>query len=44
LNGPSNEVPSLLRVEPDDHDNSDLVQKVEGTADIGARCPSAARR
>jgi hypothetical protein len=36
---PSNEVPSLLRVEPGDPDNSYLVQKVEGTADVGGQMP-----
>jgi Ca2+-binding RTX toxin-like protein len=35
----SNEVPSLQRVEPGDPDNSYLVQKVEGTADVGGQMP-----
>jgi hypothetical protein len=36
---PSNEVPSLLRVEPGDPENSYLVQKIEGTADVGGQMP-----
>ena len=36
---PSNEVPTLDRVEPGDPDNSYLVQKIEGTAAVGARMP-----
>ena len=36
---PSNEVPSLKRVDPGDPDNSYLVQKVEGTAAVGSRMP-----
>lgn len=35
----STEVPSLLRVEPGDPDNSYLVQKLEGRAAIGGRMP-----
>ena len=35
----SNEVPSLLRVAPNDPDNSYLVQKIEGTAAVGSRMP-----
>ncbi len=36
---PSNEVPSLNRVEPGDPDNSYLVRKVMGTASAGSRMP-----
>jgi mono/diheme cytochrome c family protein len=36
---PSDEVPSLKRVDPGDPDNSYLVQKVEGTAAVGGRMP-----
>jgi hypothetical protein len=36
---PSTEVPSLLRVKPGDPDNSYLIQKLEGTAAVGARMP-----
>ena len=32
-------MPSLKRVESGDADNSDLVQKVEGTAAMGGRMP-----
>jgi mono/diheme cytochrome c family protein len=39
VNVPSKEVPSLMRVEPGDPDNSYLVQKVEGTAAEGERMP-----
>jgi mono/diheme cytochrome c family protein len=39
VNIPSKEVPSLMRVEPGDPDNSYLVQKVEGTAAVGGRMP-----
>jgi Ca2+-binding RTX toxin-like protein len=39
VNVPSNEVPSLMRVEPGDPDNSYLIQKLEGTAAVGARMP-----
>lgn len=35
----SAEVPSLLRVEPGDPDNSYLIQKLEGTAAVGAQMP-----
>jgi hypothetical protein len=35
----SNEVPSLKRVAPGDDTNSYLVQKIEGTAAVGARMP-----
>ena len=35
----SMEVPSLLRVEPGDPDNSYLIQKLEGTADVGEQMP-----
>jgi len=36
---PSVEVPSLLRVKPGDPDSSYLIQKLEGTAAVGARMP-----
>ena len=39
VNAPSTEVPSLLRVDPGDPDNSYLIQKLEGTATVGARMP-----
>lgn len=39
VNAPSTEVPSLLRVDPGDPDNSYLVQKLEGTAAVGGRMP-----
>ncbi len=38
----SREVPSLLRVEPGNPDDSYLVQKVEGTAAVGGRMPLGA--
>ena len=36
---PSNQVPSLLRVDPGNPDNSYLIQKMEGTAAAGGRMP-----
>ncbi len=36
---PSGEVPSLMRVAPGDPNNSYIVQKLEGTAAVGARMP-----
>lgn len=36
---PSSEVPGTLRVAPGDPDNSYLVQKLEGTASVGAQMP-----
>lgn len=39
---PSSEVPSLLRVDPGDAENSYLVQKVEGRAQVGDRMPLGA--
>ena len=39
VNIPSNQVPSLLRVEPGDPDNSYLIQKLEGTQAVGGRMP-----
>jgi cytochrome c5 len=39
---PSMQVPTLLRVEPGDADTSYLVQKLEGTASVGARMPLGA--
>jgi len=36
---PSGEVPTLLRVEPGNPDDSYLVQKIEGTASVGAQMP-----
>jgi hypothetical protein len=44
VNVDSHEVPSLKRVEPGDPDNSYLVQKVEGTADVGGRMPLGGER
>lgn len=35
----SNQVPSLLRVDPGNPDNSYLIQKMEGTAAVGGRMP-----
>jgi hypothetical protein len=35
----SSQVPSILRVAPGDPDNSYLIQKLEGTASVGARMP-----
>jgi Ca2+-binding RTX toxin-like protein len=40
VNVASRQVPSLARVEPFDPDNSYLVQKIEGTAAVGARMPA----
>ena len=39
VNVASNEVPTLLRVEPGNPDDSYLVQKIEGTAAVGGRMP-----
>lgn len=39
VNVPSVEVPELLRVEPGNPDDSYLIQKIEGTADVGGRMP-----
>ncbi len=39
VNVPSVEVPSLLRVEPGNPDDSYLIQKLEGTAAVGGRMP-----
>jgi hypothetical protein len=39
VNVPSSEVPSVLRVAPGNPDASYLVQKIEGTAAVGARMP-----
>jgi len=39
VNIPSQEVPALMRVLPGDPNNSYLVQKLEGTAAIGAQMP-----
>lgn len=39
VNVPSNQVPTLDRVEPGDPDNSYLVRKIEGTASGGSRMP-----
>jgi hypothetical protein len=39
VNAPSTEVPSLLRVNPGNPDSSYLIQKLEGTAAVGARMP-----
>jgi Ca2+-binding RTX toxin-like protein len=39
VNVASNEVPSLKRIKPGDDRNSYLVQKIEGTAAVGARMP-----
>jgi Bacterial Ig-like domain len=37
---PSDEQPSILRVKPNDPDNSYLVQKIQGTAATGERMPA----
>ncbi|MEM7281844.1 MAG: Ig-like domain-containing protein, partial [Pseudomonadota bacterium] len=39
VNIPSSQVPTLLRVEPGDPDDSYLVQKLEGTQTVGGRMP-----
>jgi hypothetical protein len=39
VNAPSTEVPSLLRVNPGDPSSSYLMQKLEGTAQVGGRMP-----
>ena len=39
VNRASNQVPALLRVAPNDPDNSYLIQKLEGTAAVGAQMP-----
>ncbi|MCJ8319266.1 MAG: CHRD domain-containing protein [Colwellia sp.] len=39
VNVTSSEAPNLMRVTPGDPDNSYLIQKVEGTASVGARMP-----
>jgi hypothetical protein len=39
VNVPSVEVPSLLRVDPGNPDDSYLIQKIEGTAAVGGRMP-----
>ena len=39
VNVASTEVPSILRVAPSDPDNSYIIQKLEGTASVGARMP-----
>lgn len=39
VNAPSVEVPALNRVTPGDPDASYLIQKIEGTASVGARMP-----
>jgi hypothetical protein len=39
VNAPSVEAPAILRVQPGDADASWLVQKLEGTASVGARMP-----
>ncbi len=39
VNVASSEVPSLLRVAPNDPDNSYLIQKLEGTATVGNQMP-----
>lgn len=36
---PSTEVPSILRVKPGDPDNSYIIQKLEGHAQVGAQMP-----
>src|SRR5882724_2567886 len=36
---PSTEVPSVLRVKPDDPDNSYIIQKLEGHAAVGVQMP-----
>jgi hypothetical protein len=39
VNAPSTEVPAVLRVDPGNPDASYLIQKLEGTAAVGARMP-----
>ena len=39
VNAPSAEVPALQRVQPGNPDASYLIQKLEGTADVGGRMP-----
>ncbi len=39
VNVPSAQVPSLLRVNPGDPDNSYLIQKLQGNASVGGRMP-----
>ncbi len=39
VNVASSEVPSIMRVAPNDPDNSYLVQKLEGTASVGSQMP-----
>ncbi len=39
VNAPSVEVPALMRVQPGNPDASYLIQKLEGTAAVGARMP-----
>lgn len=39
VNAPSAEAPTLLRVNPGDPDSSYLIQKLEGTAEVGGRMP-----
>jgi|SRR5579862_2903865 len=39
VNVPSTEVPSLLRVDPGNPDNSYIIQKLEGHAAVGAQMP-----
>jgi len=39
VNVPSSEVPSILRVDPGNPDDSYLVQKIEGTASVGEQMP-----
>lgn len=39
VNAPSVEVPALMRVQPGNPDASYLIQKLEGTAEVGGRMP-----
>jgi len=39
VNVASDEVPTILRVKPNDPANSYIVQKIEGTAAVGQRMP-----
>lgn len=44
VNVPSVEVPSILRVDPGNPDDSYLIQKIEGTAAVGGRMPLGGSR
>jgi len=40
VNTASEEVPALLRVKPNDPDNSYVIDKLEGTQTVGGRMPA----